>query len=249
MSAVGGFPAGEFIPPSLYRIGLILLFTKRWRACLRRSCEVAAENVDILRRFDMVYLAKVENVQTEQDRIAAIQALEPFIDELEKNDHSVQMSQEFLTLKRDIAEFIGRFALKASEFGIESRKDIAVLEEQIKSAQATIEIVGVGILEGLGLGSRASSLVASLKAQRDKKAENFRDLQLTLAALKKLEAPHLQSQLSNYQPEEPNINLMLERLVVFAEIWSSVSLIPEVNDHELGRTTCFKGSKPGRPVP
>ncbi|EGO20234.1 hypothetical protein SERLADRAFT_477618, partial [Serpula lacrymans var. lacrymans S7.9] len=139
-------------------------FRQRWRACLRRSCEVAAENVDILRRFDMVYLAKVENVQTEQDRIAAIQALEPFIDELEKNDHSVQMSQEFLTLKRDIAEFIGRFALKASEFGIESRKDIAVLEEQIKSAQATIEIVGVGILEGLGLGSRASSLVASLKA-------------------------------------------------------------------------------------
>ncbi|EGN94761.1 hypothetical protein SERLA73DRAFT_187817 [Serpula lacrymans var. lacrymans S7.3] len=197
-------------------------FQQRWRMCLRHSCKVAAENVHILRRFDTVYLARVENIRTEQDRIAAIQALESFIDELEKNDNSVQMSQEFLTLKRDIADFIGKFTHQASDLATQLLKSIALLEDQIKSALRTIAIIGGGLLEGLGSGTRASRVAASLNTQRDKEAESFRDVQLMLATLNTLEAPHLQSQLRGHQHEEPNISLMLERLVVFAEIWSSV---------------------------
>ena len=38
-------------PCFLYYAGLTSSFTKRWRQCLRRSCDVAAENIDILRRI------------------------------------------------------------------------------------------------------------------------------------------------------------------------------------------------------
>lgn len=190
--------------------------------CLRRSCEVASENIDILRRFDMVYLAKVENIQTEQDRIAAIQALEPFIVELDKNDHSAAMSREFQTLQRDIEAFIAKFNIQASEFAVNSRKEIAFLDEQIKSTQESLGIVGGNFLEVLGLGARASSVVASLKAQRSKKAEGLRDLHLTLVALNNLQVPQVRSQVKGFEPQLPDIALLLKRLVIFAETWLTV---------------------------
>ena len=38
-------------PCFLQYASLTSWFTKRWRQCLRRSCDVAAENIDILRRI------------------------------------------------------------------------------------------------------------------------------------------------------------------------------------------------------
>ena len=81
------------------------------------------------------------------------------------------------------------------------------------------------------------------------KAENLRELHLALKALNKLQAPQPQSEFVAYQVEEPGIGELLKYLVIFAQIWASVSLSPEVNKSWIDRITFALGSKQYCSVP
>ena len=113
------------------------------------------------------------------------------------------------------------------------------------------------------MGARASSVVASLKAQRNseynnmtiiyahltpyvsEKAKDLRELHLALQALNKLQAPQPQSEFAAYKIEEPAIAELLKYLVIFTQIWASVSLSPEVNNSWIDKITFTRalGSK------
>ncbi|KAJ2923431.1 hypothetical protein H1R20_g13660, partial [Candolleomyces eurysporus] len=112
-------------------------YKDRWRSCLHQSFNVADESIDILKRFDQVYLSQVENIQTEQDRLNAIEALQQFIDE--KHDHSDTMSRDFLDLKRDIQYFVEKFGQWVAEKGLIVDAITIALKSLIDSIQKEIE--------------------------------------------------------------------------------------------------------------
>ncbi|RXW19271.1 hypothetical protein EST38_g6584 [Candolleomyces aberdarensis] len=108
-----------------------------WRSCLRQSFNVADESIDVLQRFDQVYLSQVENIKTEQDRLNAIQALQQFIDE--KHDHSDTMSRDFLNLKRDIQSFVEKFGQWVAGKGLIVDAITVALKSMMDSIQKEIE--------------------------------------------------------------------------------------------------------------
>ncbi|KAF5323066.1 hypothetical protein D9611_009350 [Ephemerocybe angulata] len=210
-----------FWPIGIPLMGQWVGFKERWRTCLRSSCVLASTTADILKRFDEIYLDKVEKIQTEQDRLAAMQALDALTKELDANDQSADMSRQFLDLKRDIEAFVNKFNLSATKTAIEPLlADIATLDEQIISAQKAIGGASGSIVAALRLGARASSVVASLEEQREKKVESIRDLRRAMKAMTELVEPS--PKLASEQIVAPDIGLMLSKLVVFSEIWSSV---------------------------
>ncbi|KAF5322990.1 hypothetical protein D9611_009283 [Ephemerocybe angulata] len=91
------------------------VFGARWDQGLRASYDLAGKNVSVVDQFDSIYLAKVENIKTEQDRLDAIKALQQFLDN--NPDHSDEMSRTFLDLKRDIAAFIDEFRAWVTAMG------------------------------------------------------------------------------------------------------------------------------------
>ena len=90
-------------------------------------------------------------------------------------------------------------------------------------------------------------IYAHLTPYVSEKAENLRELHLALKALNKLQAPQPQpqSEFAAYQVEleEPGIAELLKYLVIFAQIWASVSLSPEVNKSWIDKITFALGSK------
>ncbi|KAF8678333.1 hypothetical protein RHS04_05702 [Rhizoctonia solani] len=174
---------------------------ERWRDCLRFSCQVALDTAEILKRFDQVYLAQVEAIKSDEDRLKAIAAIEPFITELEQNDKSAEMSRKFLDLKRDVAAFGEKYTLSATAVAsIPLTNDIKAIDES-----------------GLGVAGSASRVISSLQAYRQEKIEALRKVTQVTTGINSLVA----EQPSSLSFEAPNINLMLENLLTFAEIWSS----------------------------
>ncbi|CAE6472317.1 unnamed protein product [Rhizoctonia solani] len=193
---------------------------ERWRDCLRFSCQVALDTAEILKRFDQVYLAQVEAIKSDEDRLKAIAAIEPFITELEQNDKSAEMSRKFLDLKRDVAAFGEKYTLSATAVAsIPLTNDIKAIDESIKRVQSAFGgIVGGRLLVGLGVAGSASRVISSLQAYRQEKIEALRKVTQVTTGINSLVA----EQPSSLSFEAPNINLMLENLLTFAEIWSSV---------------------------
>jgi hypothetical protein len=86
-------------------------------------------------------------------------------------------------------------------------------------------------------------IYAHLTPYVSEKAENLRELHLAIKALNKLQAPQPQSEFAGYQVEEPGIEELLKYLGIFAKIWASVSLSPEVNKPWIDKITFALGSK------
>ncbi|KAF8751744.1 hypothetical protein RHS01_08612 [Rhizoctonia solani] len=190
---------------------------EQWRECLRFSCEVALDTAEVLKRFDQVYLAQVETITSNEDRLKAIAAIEPFILELERNDKSAEISRRFLNLKRDVAAFGERYLISATAVVVVPlTSDIKALDESIKSVRGAFG----GILGGLGVAGSASQVISSLQAYRQEKIEALRKVNQVTAGINSLVA----EQPSSLLFEAPNIDLMLDNLLTFAEIWSSVNL-------------------------
>ncbi|GAB1526592.1 hypothetical protein RhiTH_009760 [Rhizoctonia solani] len=126
---------------------------ERWRDCLRFSCQVALDTAEILKRFDQVYLAQVEAIKSDEDRLKAIAAIEPFITELEQNDKSAEMSRKFLDLKRDVAAFGEKYTLSATAVAsIPLTNDIKAIDEsrfkaEIKLAREVCTPLQEGLAE------------------------------------------------------------------------------------------------------
>jgi len=206
-------------------------YQTRWNTYLRDSRDVASQHVAILRRFDQVFLAMVEQIQTNQDRLDVIAELQQFIDE----DHSdsIRMSDNFLTLRRDIDHFVQRFDQWIIDQGVVLENEAKELQRQIEGIQKEIEgldkqindasialAVSAGLLNVIGM-IVAGSLLAQYQGQRADKERELHRKQLELAEVnkKQIALAHLKTQFDLLRPD---ITLICERLVLFAEIWSSV---------------------------
>ncbi|ELU36186.1 hypothetical protein AG1IA_09784 [Rhizoctonia solani AG-1 IA] len=205
-------------------LGLIvfgLWHSIRWRDCLRFSCQVALDTAEILK-------PQVEAIKSDEDRLKAIAAIEPFITELEQNDKSAEMSRKFLDLKRDVAAFGEKYTLSATAVAsIPLTNDIKAklcicfelffLRFLLKSWVRQIKRVQSAF--GGIVGGSASRVISSLQAYRQalEKIEALRKVTQVTTGINSLVA----DQPSSLSFEAPNINLMLENLLTFAEIWSS----------------------------
>ncbi|KAJ2914946.1 hypothetical protein MD484_g5439, partial [Candolleomyces efflorescens] len=117
----------------------LIVIDQRWRTYLRQSLNVADDSIDTLQRFDEVYLSRVENIKTDQDRLDAIQELTQFINE--KHDHSDTMSRDFLDLKRDIQYFVEQFGQWVAAKGLILDVITVVLKSAMDSLQNEIEAI------------------------------------------------------------------------------------------------------------
>ncbi|KAJ2923724.1 hypothetical protein H1R20_g13376, partial [Candolleomyces eurysporus] len=166
----------------------------------------------------------VEIIVTEQDRQDVILELEVFIDE--KHDKSQEMYQGFQDLKRDIETFIPKFnefiADTGAELAAEAEKlqaDINSLWGQIrvlKSLLTRLLLVILGVIV-------AGSVLAAQQAERSDKMSQLRGKEAELAKVneKQQALAYLQTQSDGVKPE---IDLICDRLLLFAEIWTSISL-------------------------
>ncbi|KAJ2918841.1 hypothetical protein MD484_g1628, partial [Candolleomyces efflorescens] len=209
-------------------------YNKRWVADLLLSRNVASEQAGVLNRFDKVFLEIVQEIKTEQDRLDAITELQSFIDE----DHtsSQQMSQAFLTLKRDIDHFVVRLDAYLADKKVELldlvktlRADIDNLQAQISDLDkklkqiedASIALVACGLLLGIIGLAVSGTVLGAFQAERNGKAQQLqqKEKQLEDANRKQQALAQVQTDIDGLKPD---ITLISEKLVLFGEIWSSV---------------------------
>ncbi|KAF8756971.1 hypothetical protein RHS01_04168 [Rhizoctonia solani] len=206
-------------------------FNQRWIKLLSDSRDVASKNVATLKRFDQVFLDMVEQVQTAQDREDCIIELQSFIDE--KHEDSTEMYQGFLTLKRDIEDFVTRLDKFIEETGAKIAEDIKTLTKQIKDLEGEIAVldgkikdaqtalIATGVCLNLIGIIVSGSVLASYQSDRNAKAADLAGKQSKLedANRKQQALAHLKTE---YDGLKPSISLICEKLLLFAEIWSSV---------------------------
>ncbi|KAJ2925335.1 hypothetical protein H1R20_g11797, partial [Candolleomyces eurysporus] len=207
-----------------------LTFKGRWEDLLKLSCKVGNDTKDVLRRFDQVYLDKVENIQTDEDRLEAIKALGEFTNE--SQDRSDEMSRSLLEFKRAVAHFVERFGGWVASKGLVPSLTANVLKTQINNLLAQIEEFDRKIREAkeslaiagsalLFIGMRAfPNVVQVLQAQREAKVKELRDAQQSLRNLEQHGILRLLAKLDSWKPE---LQLLCQQLIFFSEIWSCVS--------------------------
>ncbi|RXW21444.1 hypothetical protein EST38_g4409 [Candolleomyces aberdarensis] len=208
---------------------------QRWITHLNLSRDVASEHVAILKRFDQVYIDMVLSIQTEQDRNDVILELEYFINE--DHDRSTEMSQGFLTLKRDIDDFVVRFdayiettSAELEQQAVELQQVIEQLKTAIQSLDEQIVDAAVALLASaaaaetivglIGLAV-AGTILLVLIGQRVAKTIELSDRQNELEDVNKKQEG-LAKVKTEFDGLRPDIFLICDKLVLFGEIWSSV---------------------------
>ncbi|KAF8694672.1 hypothetical protein RHS03_08141, partial [Rhizoctonia solani] len=188
-------------------------YNQRWITLLDDSRKVASQNVAVLKRFDQVFLHMVEQDEDHED--------------------STKMYQGFLGLKRDIEDFVRRMDRFIEETGSKITEDIKALTQQIKDLEDEITIldgkikdtqtalVATGVLLNIIGIIVSGSVLASYQADRSTKAADLTDKQKKLedANRKQQALAHLKTE---YDGLKPSITLICNKLLLFAEIWSSV---------------------------
>lgn len=211
-------------------------YNTRWVNHLLLSRDVASEQISVLTRFDRVFLDMVQSIETDQDRLDVIAELGSFASE----DHgakSGQMSQGFLNIKRDVEDFVVRFDAwvattsaqlqqRAKELQVEIdnlKKEIQNLDKEIKEATTALLQSAAGAANMAGIvglvvsGTTVAILVAQRIVQtvelsnRKKELVQVNAKQVAIAKIK-----------SDFDGLRPDIALICEKLVLFAQIWSSV---------------------------
>ncbi|KAJ2936010.1 hypothetical protein H1R20_g1087, partial [Candolleomyces eurysporus] len=210
-------------------------YNQRWITHLALSRDVASEYVSVLQRFDQVFLDMVGMIQTDQDRQDVITEFGAFANE--DHDRSQEMSDGFMNLKTDIEDFVVRFDAYIEKTSAELQAQATQLQKQIEklkslvqdldsaikdatvalldSAEAAETMVGVvgiavaGTVLAVLIAERLVNIIALGNSQRE--LEDVNSKQEGLAKIK-----------SEFDGLRPDIALICAKLVLFAEIWSSV---------------------------
>ncbi|CAE6422866.1 unnamed protein product [Rhizoctonia solani] len=206
-------------------------YTMQWRSLLAKSQDVASGNVVQLKRFDQVVLAMVEEIKADSDREAAIKELEAF--SKEPNEDSTKLSQGFHELKRDINDSAKRFYAfiettntKCANEAVRLAGEIKILEGEIeelngKIKKATIALAISGAFLFFIGAIVAKSVLAKYQSQRNDKAAELARKQKELDDVNRKQQALSQLK-TEFDSLQPDINLICEKLVLFAEIWATV---------------------------
>ncbi|KAJ2932312.1 hypothetical protein H1R20_g1508, partial [Candolleomyces eurysporus] len=209
---------------AIFLIGYTLM--EDWRviwdnydSTLGLSCELAVNLADILQRFADIYMSQVLTIATQEDLDNAKAALQSFIVELDSKDTSAQIAKQFSDIKADIEEFSTHFSTSANQNSIVPlTANIEALDKLIAQAHKSL-----GVSEGTmtmsrvaGVSGKASKVIGSLEYYRDKKAAELKDIQQAVEGFTKIVRPSVKAFMA------PDIDLILDNLVVFGEIWLAV---------------------------
>ncbi|KAJ2924985.1 hypothetical protein H1R20_g12093, partial [Candolleomyces eurysporus] len=240
---------GSDFPPLNDFLGEWKGYNQRWITHLALSRDVASEHVSVLQRFDQGFLDMVGMIQTDQDRQDVIVEFGAFANE--DHDRSQEMSDGFMNLKTDIEDFVVRFDAYIEKTSAELQEQATQLQKQIEklkslvqdgtfapvrsielplklcgkikdatvalldSAEAAETMVGVvgiavaGTVLAVLIAERLVNIIALGNSQRE--LEDVNSKQEGLAKIK-----------SEFDGLRPDIALICAKLVLFAEIWSSV---------------------------
>ncbi|CAE6431798.1 unnamed protein product [Rhizoctonia solani] len=206
-------------------------YKERWITLLSKSRNAASETVAFLKRFDQVFLDMVEQIETDQDRKDVIKELEAF--SKEPSDEYTTLSQGFHELKRDIGNFVVRFYDFIETTNTECEEEAVRLAGEIKGLEGEIEeldgkikdattalVVTGSLLFALG-AVVAGSILADYKSKRNGKAAELASKQKELDEVNRKQKALAQLK-TEFDGLQPDINLICDRLVLFAEIWTSV---------------------------
>ncbi|EUC59324.1 transmembrane protein, putative, partial [Rhizoctonia solani AG-3 Rhs1AP] len=191
--------------------------------------EVFEKMFRVTLRFGFMYLAHGKDFP----------ALEGFKDEWvnytmkEPNEDSTKLSQGFHELKRDINDSAKRFYAfiettntKCANEAVRLAGEIKILEGEIeelngKIKKATIALAISGAFLFFIGAIVAKSVLAKYQSQRNDKAAELARKQKELDDVnrKQQALSQLKTEFDNLQPD---INLICEKLVLFAEIWATV---------------------------
>ncbi|KAJ2929023.1 hypothetical protein H1R20_g8071, partial [Candolleomyces eurysporus] len=193
----------------------------KYHSTLGLSCELAVNLADILQRFADVYLSQVLTIETQEDLDNAKAALQPFIGELDSKDTSAKIAKQF----SDIEEFSKHFSTSANQNAIVPlTANIEALDKLIAQAHKSL-----GVSEGtmtmsrvVGISGKASNVIGSLEYYRDKKAAGLKEVQEAVEGFTEIVRPSVKAFMA------PDIDLILNNLVVLGEIWLAVNVLPKL---------------------
>jgi hypothetical protein len=203
----------------------------RWVTALWPSRDVASEMSAVLQRYDQVFLAMIEDIKTDQDRQDVIKELINFSNESHLT--AAQMAINFRSLSTDVTGFGSRFATYLEQKQVTLDQAAIRLQAEITALQAEIQSWTEAIIAGLlamGAGLAISfwtlivtgtavaiMIVKRIQAERDlsRKQVELADVnrqQRALAAIK-----------TEFDILKPDIALIADRLIMFGNIWETVS--------------------------
>ncbi|EGN94764.1 hypothetical protein SERLA73DRAFT_187820 [Serpula lacrymans var. lacrymans S7.3] len=206
-------------------------YNKRWVKYLWDSRDVASEMSATLSRYDEVFLQLISEIKTDEDRKECIKELASFGSE--KHQTSAQMAGNFRNLEADVRGFGERFATYLEQKKVELEQlattlktDIDALQEQIKNwnekIAAGLMAMGAGLALSFWTLIITGSAIAYFIAQRIKaeKALNAKKTELAEVNRKQRALAELKTRFDGLKPD---IALICEKLIIFGNIWQSVS--------------------------
>lgn len=212
-----------------------LSYNARWVTLLSTSRDVASTHINILERYDKVFLRMVEEIKDDQTREDAIEELGRFASEDHSESH--RMSVAFGALQKDILNFVERFDAWIESVGTDLKEQAVELRSALDGLQRTIVSLTVQIfattvalaasakasatlLSILGVIAAAATLIV-LMEQRVRAEIDLRRTQRELAEVNRLQQA-LARLKGDFDGLKPDINLICDKLALFGEIWESV---------------------------
>jgi len=206
-------------------------YKDRWVTYLWSSRDVASEMSAVLQRYDQVFLQMIESIKTDQDRQDVIQELLSFSNE--SHQAAAQMSINFKNLSADVRGFGSRYATYLEQKSVELDReakllqaDITLLQEQIQSwTEAIIAgllAMGAGLVISFWTLIVTGTAVAYMIAKRIQAERELQSKQVQLAQVN-LRQQALAELKTEFDILKPDIALIADRLIVFGNIWQTVS--------------------------
>ncbi|KAJ2924807.1 hypothetical protein H1R20_g12281, partial [Candolleomyces eurysporus] len=203
----------------------------RWVRYLWQSRDVASEMTAVLRRYDEVFLSMIDDIKTESDLRDCVKEFVAFSEE--EHTTSKTMANNFRTLESDVRGFGERFSTYLAAKKVELEQQATALKVEIDEIQKAIEgwnlkIIGALLSLGAGLAAGLWTLavtgisLAYFIAERIRAEIELRKKQGELDEVNRKQR-ELAELKSRYDGLKPDIALIAEKLVVFGNIWDSVS--------------------------